>query len=73
MNKGDIIKTNAWIDSLDKILNGEFEKGVVYRIEPSGTFFNKIFQREEKIVGKIWIKFFDGRILPCYKEELIKI
>lgn len=72
-NVGDRIKTNVWVNSPDRFLNDEFDEGEIFKIEPDETLFHKILQREERIIGNIWVKFNDGRVLPCYKEELIKI
>ena len=60
MNIGNRIKTMAWLDILNE---KEYLTGIIHQIINQKCLDGSIFE-------KIYVKFDDGRILPCIREEL---
>jgi hypothetical protein len=60
MKIGDRIRTTAWLDFLNK---NDYLEGNVYQIINQRCLDGSIFE-------KIYVKFDDGRNLPCIREEL---
>lgn len=60
MNIGNRIKTTAWLDLLDE---KEYLTGNIHQIINQKCSDGSIFE-------KIYVKFDDGRCLPCIREEL---
>ena len=60
MNIGDKIKTRAWVNITDE---DEYLYGKIYNIINEKCLDGSVFE-------KILVKFDDGRILPCIREEL---
>jgi predicted nucleic-acid-binding protein len=60
MKIGDKIKTTAWLEFLNE---NDYLEGKVHQIINQNCLDGSIFE-------KIYVKFDDGRILPCIREEL---
>jgi hypothetical protein len=60
MNIGNRIKTKAWLDFLNE---KEYLMGNIHQIINQKCLDGSTFE-------KIYVKFDDGRCLPCIREEL---
>lgn len=60
MKIGDRIKTTAWLDVMN---DNDYLYGEIKSINDIPCFDGSIFE-------KIYVRFDDGRILPCIREEL---
>lgn len=63
MKKGDIVQTTAWLGLTSK---DEYMQGEIHQIIHQKCLDASVFE-------KIYVKFEDGRILPCIREELTVI
>lgn len=60
MKKDDRIKTTAWLKITDEC---DYLEGKIHSIIEQKCL-------DDSTVEKIYVKFNDGRILPCLREEL---
>jgi hypothetical protein len=60
MKIGNKIKTTAWLDILNE---NDYLEGKVHQIINQKCLDGSVFE-------KIYVKFDDGRTLPCIREEL---
>jgi hypothetical protein len=60
MKKGDKIRTTAWLNFSNE---NDYLEGNIHQIITQRCLDGSIFE-------KIYVKFDDGRTLPCIREEL---